>query len=178
MAGEKDQGVMLFGLPVVSNSLRPVDCSTPGLPVPHHPLKFAQVRVHFICDAVQPSHPLMPSSPSALNLSQHQGLFQWVSCSHQMTKILELQLQHQPFQQVFRVDFPDDWLVGSPFCPRDFQESSPAPQFEGINSLALCLLYSTALTLYVTTGKTTALTIRTLVGKVMSLLFIHCLGLS
>jgi len=69
-----------------------VDCSTPGLPVPHHFLEFAQVHVHYISDAIQPSHPLMPSSPSALNLSQHQGLFQWVICSHQMTKILERQL--------------------------------------------------------------------------------------
>ena len=54
----------------------PMDCSTPGPPVPHHLLKFAQVHVHCISDAIQPSHPLMPSSPFALNLSQHQGLFQ------------------------------------------------------------------------------------------------------
>ena len=66
----------------------PMDCSMAGLPVSHHLPEFAQVHVHCISDAVQPSHPLMPSSPSALNLSQHPGLFQWVSCSHQMTKIL------------------------------------------------------------------------------------------
>ena len=84
----------------------PMDCSTRGLPVPHHLLKFAQVHVHCIGDAIQPSHPLMPSSSSVLNLSQHQRLIQWVSCSHQMTKILEFQLQHQSFQQVFRVDLP------------------------------------------------------------------------
>ena len=59
----------------------PMDCSTPGLPVPHHLPKFAPVHVHCIGDTIQPSHPLTPSSPSALNLSQHQGLFQWVSCS-------------------------------------------------------------------------------------------------
>ena len=53
----------------------PMDCSTPGLPVPHHLHKFSQVHVYCICDAIQPSHPLMPSSPLALNLSQHQGLF-------------------------------------------------------------------------------------------------------
>jgi len=53
-----------------------MDCNTPGLPVPHHLLEFAQVHVHCIGDAIQLSHPLMPSSPSALNLSQHQGLFQ------------------------------------------------------------------------------------------------------
>ena len=83
----------------------PMDCSKPGLSVPHHLLKFAKVRVHCIGDSVQLSHPLMPSSSSALSLSQHQGLFQWVSCSHQMTKILEFQPQHQSFQRIFRVDF-------------------------------------------------------------------------
>ena len=75
----------------------PMDCSMPGLPVPHHLPKFAQVHVHCIGDAIQSSHPLMPSSLSALSLSPHQGLLQRVSCSHQMTKILELQLQHQSF---------------------------------------------------------------------------------
>ena len=54
----------------------PMDSRIPGLPVPHHVLKFAQVRVHYIGDAIQSSHPLTPSSLSALNLSQHQGLFQ------------------------------------------------------------------------------------------------------
>ena len=71
-----------------------IDCSTAGLPVPYHLPKFAQVPVHCIGDAVLPSHPLMPS-PSPLNLFQHQGLFQWVSCLYQVTKILKLQLQHQ-----------------------------------------------------------------------------------
>ena len=63
-----------------------------------------------------------------------------------MTKILELQLQHQSFHWVFRVDFPLDWLVWYPCCLRDPQESSPAPQFKGINSLTFCLLYGPALT--------------------------------
>ena len=71
-----------------------MDCSMPDLPVLHHLRKFAQVHVHCIGDAILPSHPLMPSSLSALSLSQQQGLFQWVRCSHQMTKLLELQLQH------------------------------------------------------------------------------------
>ena len=123
-----------------------MDCSKPGLPVLHHLPKFAQVHVHCIGDAIKPSHPLTPSSASALSLAQHHWLFQWVSCSHQMTKILELQLQHQSFQWKFRVHLPSDWLVLSPCCPRDFQESSPAPQLEGIDSLVLCLLYSPALT--------------------------------
>ena len=82
----------------------PMDCSLMGLPVPHHLPELALVTVHCIGDAVQPSHPLMPSSPSALDLSQHQGFFQWVICLHHMTKILELQLRHQSFQWIFRVD--------------------------------------------------------------------------
>ena len=91
--------------------------------VPHHLQKFAQMCLHCISDAILPSHPLTPFSPSALNLSQDQGLSQWVSCSYQMTQILEFQLQHQSFHWVFRVDFPEDWLVWSPCCPRDSQES-------------------------------------------------------
>ena len=67
----------------------PLHCSTPGLPVPHHLPKFAQGHVCCIGDAIQPSHPLTPSSPSALSLSQQQGLFQWVDCLYQMTKILD-----------------------------------------------------------------------------------------
>ena len=80
------------------------------LPAPHHLSEFAQVHIHCISDAIQPSHPLMPSLP-ALNLSRHQGVFQWVSCLHQVTKILEFQLQHQSFQWVFRlILFKIDWF--------------------------------------------------------------------
>ena len=74
--------LFLFNHPVMSNFCNPMDYSMPGLSVPHHLLKFAQVHVHCISDAILSSHPLMLSSPSALNFSQHQGLFQWVSCSH------------------------------------------------------------------------------------------------
>ena len=149
----------------------PMDCSTPGLPVPHHLLRFAQVHVHCFGDAIQPSHPLMPSSSSTLNLSQHQGLFQWASCSHQMTKILEFQLQHQSFQWVFRVDFPWDLLVWSPYCPRDSKKSSPAPQFKGISSLMLRLLCGPALTTIHDHWEDDCLDYTTFVGRVMSLLF-------
>ena len=64
------------------------DCSMPGFPVPHCLLEFAQVHVAWISDAIQPSHLLLPSSPLALSLSQHQGLFQWISCSHQVAKVI------------------------------------------------------------------------------------------
>ena len=127
-----------------------IDCSTPGLPVPHNLLELAQVHVHWLGDAIQPSHPLSPSS-SAFNLSQHQGLFQWVSCSHQVDKVLEF--QHQSFQRVFRVDFLLGWLVWSPCSPRDSQEPSPAPRFESIASSDLIVLLVQLSHLYMTTGK-------------------------
>ena len=79
-----------------------MDCSTPGLLVPHHLPEFTQVYVHSIGDAIQPSHPLSPLSP-ALNFSKHHGLFQWVGSLNQVARVLELQLQHQFFQWVFRV---------------------------------------------------------------------------
>ena len=83
----------------------PINCSSPGLPVHHQLLEFTQTNFHRVGDAIQPSHPLSSPSPPALNLSKHRGLFQWVSSSHQVAKVLELQLQHQSFQWIFRVDF-------------------------------------------------------------------------
>ena len=118
----------------------PMDCSTPGFPILHHLPEFAQTHVHWVSDAIQPSHPLSSPSPAS-NLSQHQGLFQWVSSSHQVPKVLELQLQHQSFQRIFRIVFLYNWPVWSPRTPRDSQESSPAPQFKTISSLVLSLLY-------------------------------------
>ena len=108
----------------------PMDCSTPGLPVYHQLPEFTQTHVHPVHDAIQPSHPLSSPSPPAFNLFQHQGLFQWVSSLHQVAKVLELQLQHQPFQWIFRIYFLYDWLVGSHCSPRDSQESFPTPQFQ------------------------------------------------
>ena len=70
----------------------PMDCGMPGLLVYHQLLEFTQIHVHWVGDAIQPSHPLSSPSPSAVNLSQHQGLFQWVSFSHQVAKVLEFQL--------------------------------------------------------------------------------------
>ena len=70
----------------------PVDCSMLGLPVHHQLLEVTQTHVHWVGDAIQPSHPLLSPSPPAFNLSQHQGLFKWVSSSHQVAKVLELQL--------------------------------------------------------------------------------------
>ena len=149
-----------------------MDCSLPDFPVLHHLLRVAQTYVHWVGDAIQSSHFLSPRSPPALNLYQHQGLFQWVSSSHYVAKVLELQLQHESFQWIFRVDFLWDWLVWSPCCPRDSQESSPAPQFEGINSLALSRFLIVLLSyLCMTTEKTISLTVQTFAGKIISLIF-------
>ena len=89
----------------------PMDCSTPGLPVHYQLLEFAQPHVHWVDDAIQPSHPLSSPSPFAFNLPQHQALFQWVGSSHQVAKVLEFQLQHQSFQWTLRTDFLQDGLV-------------------------------------------------------------------
>ena len=82
----------------------PMNCSTSGLPVHHQLPEFTQTHVHSVGDAIQSSHPLSSPSPPALNLSQHQGLFQWLSSSHQVAKALEFQLQHQSFQWTPRTD--------------------------------------------------------------------------
>ena len=82
----------------------PMDCSASGFPVHHQLPELAQNHVHWVSDAIQPSYPVSIPSP-AFNLSQHQGLFQWVSSSHQVAKVLEFQLQHQSFQWIFRTDF-------------------------------------------------------------------------
>ena len=124
----------------------PMDCSTPGLPVHHQHPEFTQTHVHRVSDAIQPSHPLSSPSPPALNLSQYQGLFKWVSSLHQVAKVLESQLQNQSFQWIFRIDFLSDGLVGSPCSPRESEESSPTPQFKSINSSALSFLYTPTLT--------------------------------
>ena len=116
--------------------------------------------------AIQPSHPLTTLSP-AFNLSQHQGLFQGVSSSHEVAKVLELQLQHQSFQWIFRTDLLQNGLVWSPCSPRDSQESSTTPQFKA--SILRCSAFFIVQLShpYMTTGKTTALTRRTFVGKVI-----------
>ena len=75
------------------------------LPVLHSLSEFTQTHVCWVSDAIQPPYPLSCPSLPALNLSQHQGLFKWVSPSHQVAKVLEFQLQHQSFQWIFMTDF-------------------------------------------------------------------------
>ena len=169
---------LLFSHPVVSNSLWPHGLQHARPACPSHLPEFAQVHVHCIGDAIQPSNPLMPSCPSALNLFQHQGLLQWVICSHEMAKILVLQLQHQFFKWIFRFYLPWDWLVWSSCCPGDFHESSPAPQFKGINFLVLCLLYDPILITIHDHWKDHSLIYKDLCQQSNVSAFQHSLGLS
>jgi len=129
--------------------------------------QFAEIHVHWIDDAIQPSHPLSSPSPPALNLSQHQGLFQRVSSSHQAAKILELQLHHVSNDYSELISFRIDLLTVQGTLKRLLQHH---------NWKASILQHSTFFTVqlshpYMTTGKTIALTIRDFVGKIMSLLF-------
>ena len=123
-----------------------MDCSMWGFTVHHQLLELTQTHDHQVGDAIQPSYPLSSPSLPAFNLSQHQSIFQWVSTSHQVAKVMEFQLQHQSSQWIFKTDFHYYGLVGSPCSPRGSQEFSPTPQFKSINSLALSFLYSPVLT--------------------------------
>ena len=135
-----------FSRSVVSNSLRPHELQHTRPPCPS-----PTPRVH---SNSHPSswwcHPMISSSvvpsPPAPNPSQHQSLFQWVSSSHEVAKVLEFQLQHHSLQRNSRADILQNGLVGSPCSPRDSQESPPTPEFKSINSLVLSLLHSPTLT--------------------------------
>ena len=149
---------MLFNFSVTKlckTLCNPMDCSMPGFPVLQYLLEFAQTHVHWVSDAIQPSHPLLPPSP-ALNPSQHQGIFQWVGSSCQMAKVLKL--QHESFQWIsglisFRIDWFD--LLAAPGILKSL--------LQHYNSKASILPPSAFFTiqlshLYMTTGKTTAWT--------------------
>ena len=144
----------------------PMDCSTTGFPVHHQLLELAQTHVHWVGDAIQPSHPLSALYPPAFNLAQHQGLFQWVSSSHQMTKVLEFQLQHQSMNIQDRL--PLGWTGWISFQSKRLSRvfSSTTIQKRQFFGAQLSLWYH-----HMTTGKTIALTIQTFVSKVMCLLF-------
>ena len=145
----------------------PMNCSRPGFPIHHQLLELAQIRVHRVGHAIQPSHPLSSSSPPDFKLSQHQSLYQWVSSSHQVTKIFEFQLQHQSFQWIsFRVDWFDILEVQGTLKSLFEHHSSKASILRHSAFFMVQLSHS-----YLTTGKTIALTRRTFISKVMSLLF-------
>ena len=102
-----DQNTCSFAVQLLSCVwlCNPMDLSTLGFPVHHQLPEFMQTHIHQIGNAIQPSHPLSSPSPPAFNLSQHQGLLQWVSSSYQVAKVLEFQPQHQSFQWISRPDF-------------------------------------------------------------------------
>ena len=124
----------------------PKDWSTPGFSVHHQLPELAQIHVHRVGNAIQPSHPLLSSSPPTFNLSWHQGLFQWVSSSHQVAKVLEFQLQHQSFQWLFRTDFPLGRTSLISLQSKGLSRVFSTPQFKSINSLVLSFLYGPTFT--------------------------------
>ena len=143
----------------------PMNCSIPGIPVLQYLLGFVQTHVHWVGDAIQPSHLLSSPSPPALNHSQHQGLFQWVGSLHQVAKLLEL--QHQSFQWISRVDFFrinwfDLFAVQGTLKSLLQHHSTKASILWHSDFFIVQLSHA-----YMTTGKTTALTRQTFVGKVM-----------
>ena len=100
-----------FSVSVMSNSLPPHGLQMPGFLVLHCLLEFIQTHVHWVSDVIQPFHPLLSPSPPTSNVSQHWGLLQWVSSSHQVAKVLEFQLQHKSFQWIFGlISFRIHWL--------------------------------------------------------------------
>ena len=144
--------------------------STPGLPVHHLHLESIQTHVHRVSDAIQPSHPLSSPSPPALNLSQHQGLFKWVSSSHQVAKYWSFSFNIIPSNEhpgliSFRMDWLDLLAVQGTLKSLLQHHSSKA-------SILWCLAFFIVQLSqpYMTTGKTIALTRLTFVGKVTSLL--------
>ena len=148
----------------------PMNRSTPGFPVHHQLLESTQNHVHWVSDTIQPSHPLSSPFPPAFNLSQHQGLFKWVSSSHQVAKVSEFQLQHQSLNEHPRlISFRMDWLD---LLAVQGTLKSLLQQHSSKSSIPRCSAFSTVQLShpYVTTEKTIVLTRQIFVGKVMSLL--------
>ena len=156
----------------MSDSCNPMDCSTPDFPVHHQLWGPTQTHIYHISDAIQPSHPLSPPSPPAFNLSQHQDLFQSVSSSHQVAKVLEPQLHHQVLpmniQGWFSLGLTGLISLQSRGLSRVFSSTTVWKHhfFGAEPSLWLNLHIHTWLL-----EKNKTLTIWTFVGKVMSLLF-------
>ena len=149
-----------------------MDCNSPGFPVHHQLLELAQTHVHWVSDAIQPSHPLSSPSPPAFRLSQHQDRFQWVSSLSQVAKVLEFQFQHQSWW-IFRVNFLRiDWFdlpeVQGTLNSLLQHYNSKAPILQCSAFFMVQLSHP-----YMTTGKTIPLTIWTFVAKRC---LIYCLG--
>ena len=155
-----------------------MDCTMPGIPVLRNLPEFAQVHVHWIGHAIEPYHLLSLSSPSAFSLSQNQGLFQWISSSHQMPKYWSFSFSISPSSEYSGlISFKIDWydlLAVQGTLKSLFQHHSLKASILQCSAFFMIQLSH----LYRTTGKTIALTIWTFVNKVMFLLLIQCLSLS
>ena len=145
-------------------------CSKLGLPVHHQLLEFTQTHVHWVGDAIKPSHPLQSPSLLTFNLSQHQGLVQWVSSTHQVPRYWSFSFNISPSNEYSGlISYKMGWLdvLQSKRFWRIFSNTTvQKQQFLALNFLIVQLSHP-----YMTTGKTTALTRWTVVGKVMPLLF-------
>ena len=165
----------------MSNSLWPYELQHARLPCPSPSPGAYSTHVHRVGDAIQSSHPLSSPSPPTFNLSQHQGLFQWVSSSHQVAKVLEFQLQHQSFHPSnkysglisFRIDWLDLLAAQGTLKSLLQHHSSKASILQCSSFLIIQFSHQ-----YMTTGKTIALTRQTFVGRVTLCFLICCLGWS
>ena len=151
-----------------------MDWSTPGFPVHHQFPELTQTHVHQVNDAIKPSHPRSSPSPPPFSLSQHQGLFHWVSSLHQVAKGLEFQLQLQSFQWIFRTEYTQSFRID--WVDLLAVQGTLKGLFQNHSSKVSILQYSAFFMVqlshpYIITGKTVVLTRWTFVGKVMSLLF-------
>ena len=147
--------ILIFIFPVQFSSVTqsclilcdPMVCSMPCFTVHHQLPELAQTCLHWVSDAIHPSHPLSSPSSPAFNLPQHQGLSfpmsQFFTSSGQS---IGASTSASSFQWIFRTDFLYSWLTWSSCSPRDSQESSPVPQFKSISSSRLSLLYGPTLT--------------------------------
>ena len=139
--------MLLFNCSVVSDSLWPHGLQHPGFPVLHHLPEFAQTHVHWVRDTIQPSHPLSPPSLLPSNFPSIRVFSNELALHIRWPKHWSITFSISPSNEYSGlISFRIDWLVWSPCCPRDSQESFPAPQFESINSSVLSLLYGSALT--------------------------------
>ena len=147
----------------------PMNCSKPGLPIQNQLPEITQTHVHWVGDAIQPSHPLSSPSPPTFNLSQHQGLFKWVNSSHQMAQVLEFSFSSSLSNEYsglisFRMDWLDLLAVQRTLKSLLQHHSSKASILRRSAFFIVQLSHP-----YMTAGKTIDLTRWTFVGKVMSL---------
>ena len=155
----------------------PMNRSTPGLPVHHQLLEFTQTHVHWVSDAIQPSHPLLPPFPPPFNPSQHQGLFKWKVLRIRWPKYWSFSFNISPSNEYsglifFKMDWLDLLAVQGTLKSLLQHHSSKASILRRSAFFIVQLSHQ-----YKTTGKTVALTRQTFVGKVMSLLFNTLSGL-